>query len=222
MFKGNTVTKIGQYPSLASKEEHEIQKYKGLKVMYEYGGIYMDTDVELFKCLDKFLQDDAFVGYADDTYIGSGMFGCSKRNEFCKQLLDYYQGRHFIDDDGKFYDVPNNQIYTAICMKKLGFKLGDDHIKCGNTKVYSSDYLSPFKKRTIGDPNLVYSYANFDCTQNTHAIHYTVFSWRRQRNLFTIAKLMINQLVRSALPRSMYFKLKRNAKLKEIEERVRL
>lgn len=212
-----------------TKEAYENRKwafvsdYFRLQAMYEYGGIYMDTDVELFKNLDSFLVNDAFVGYADDTYIGSGMFGCKKESEFCKQLLDYYQGRHFVNPDGSFYDTPNNQIYTTICMKKLGFKIGDDHIECGNTKVYPSDYLSPFKKRTIGDPDMIYSYANFDCTPNTHAIHYTVFSWGGvQRSLVTRIKLMVNQAVRSILPRNMYFKLKRNAKLKEMEDRVRL
>ena len=192
-----------------------------LKKLYEYGGVYLDTDVELIKNIDTFLDNDSFIGYADDIYLGSGLFGCNAKNEFCKALLDYYEQRHFINEDGSFYDVPNNQIYTAISMRKLGFCLGDRHIECGNTEVYPSDFFSPFKKRTIGEPSMIYRYENFDCTSNTYAIHYTVYSWEVYRHsLASKIKLIVKQTVRSILPRRLYIRLKKEVKLKEINKRV--
>ena len=59
MFKGNTVTKIGQYPSLASKEEHEIQKYKGLKVIKKYY-------IELVRSVNAYSQH---MGIASFVYL---------------------------------------------------------------------------------------------------------------------------------------------------------
>jgi len=213
--------------SVWAREAYESEKwafvsdYFRLKVMYEYGGIYMDTDVEIVKNIDEFLANDAFVGLADDTYIGSGIFGCGKGNAFCKELLAYYEGRHFINIDGSVNDVPNNQIYTMICMKKLGFNLEDEQIECGNTKVYPSDFFSPFKIRTLGDPEIVYNYKNYDCTSNTHAIHYTVFSWRAEQNSFVSnVKIRINQVVRIILPRKVYFKIKRKSKQRMMEKSV--
>ncbi len=207
----------------AEKKWAFVSDYFRLAAMYEYGGIYMDTDVELFKNIDSFLVDDAFVGYADDTYIGSGMFGCSEGNALCKQFLDYYVGRHFVNSDGSFSDIPNNQIYTMICIKRLGFNFGDEHIDCGNTKVYPSDYMSPFKRKTMGEPGKIYVYNNFDCTQNTHAIHYTVYSWDKKKNSFINSiKILLNQTVRIMLPRKIYFRIKRYSKLKEMERRVHL
>lgn len=212
-----------------TKEAYENRKwafvsdYFRLKAMYEYGGIYMDTDVELFKNLDSFLANDAFVGYADDTYIGSGMFGCEKENAFCRILLDYYQGRHFVKEDGTLYDVPNNQIYTILCLKKMGFHYGDNRIYCGNVTVYPSDYFSPFKRLTIGNPQKLYTYSNFDCTENTYAIHYTVYSWNKnQRNLIRNIRLLLNQTLRTVMPRKLYFGLKKKSKISEMERRVEL
>lgn len=199
-----------------------VSDYFRLKAVYENGGVYMDTDVELIRNLDGFLEDEGFVGYADDTYIGSGMFGCVKGSAFCKELLDYYEGRHFIRPDGSLYEVPNNQIYTVLCMKKLGFRLGDDHIACGGVRVYPSDYLSPFKKRTIGDAEKINRPENFDCTDNTAAIHYTVFSWGEQKSLSDKARLALIQSAKSLLPRKLYFRMKRKSKIKEMQQRVEL
>ena len=49
------------------REAYEAKKwafvadYVRLKVLEKYGGIYMDTDVELIKSLDKFLHYNAFM-----------------------------------------------------------------------------------------------------------------------------------------------------------------
>ena len=59
MFKGNTVTKIGQYPSLSSKEEHEIQKYKRLKVIKKYY-------IELIRSVNAYSQH---MGIASFVYL---------------------------------------------------------------------------------------------------------------------------------------------------------
>lgn len=49
MFKGNTVTKIGQYPSLASKEKLELKKFKSLKIVKKYY-------IELMRSVDAYSQ----------------------------------------------------------------------------------------------------------------------------------------------------------------------
>lgn len=59
MFKGNTVTKIGQYPSFASKEEHEIKKYKNLKIIKKYY-------IELIRSINAYSQH---MGIASFVYL---------------------------------------------------------------------------------------------------------------------------------------------------------
>lgn len=61
------------------------------KIIYEHGGVYLDTDAELIAPMDEYLKHRAFFGYATDTEIGSGLgFGAEKGNAFCKVMLDHY------------------------------------------------------------------------------------------------------------------------------------
>ena len=75
--------------------------YVRLDVIYQYGGIYMDMDVELLRCIDELLNLRAFfcfdwLGYID---LGSG-FGAIKNDQLVKKLLQVYSDIHFVNRDG--------------------------------------------------------------------------------------------------------------------------
>ena len=78
------------------KQAYENKKYAfasdvaRLKVLYEYGGIYMDTDVEVYKPLDEFLNEEGFTGFEDVHYPVTATMGCVKGNPIIKMMLDYY------------------------------------------------------------------------------------------------------------------------------------
>ena len=62
-----------------------------LWIIYQYGGIYLDTDVELLRSLDDLLGYEAWFAYGRATEINTGSgFGANKGNEFVKKLLDQY------------------------------------------------------------------------------------------------------------------------------------
>ena len=61
--------------------------------MYKQGGIYMDTDVEVTKNLDKFLVHQGFSGFESDTQIPTGIMAAEKGFPLFKELLSYYDGR---------------------------------------------------------------------------------------------------------------------------------
>lgn len=76
-----------------------------LYAVYNYGGIWLDTDVEMFKSFDPFLNDGMFIGreyYVHDdkdgehTMVTSHCFGAEKNHPFLKECLEYYENRHFI------------------------------------------------------------------------------------------------------------------------------
>lgn len=75
--------------------------------VYTYGGIWLDTDVEVFKSFDPFLNDCMFIGrewythnYSPQVcYLTSHCFGAEKGHPFLKDCLDYYSKRHFIRTD---------------------------------------------------------------------------------------------------------------------------
>ncbi len=61
------------------------------KIIYEMGGVYLDTDVELIAPIEKLLDCGAFFGYATDSQIGSGLgFGGVKGHPFVKKMMDHY------------------------------------------------------------------------------------------------------------------------------------
>lgn len=72
-----------------------------LKILYDNGGIYMDTDVEAIKSLDNFLDNDAFMSYETDEKksINTGCFGVSKNSVLIKGFFEkYYKNAKSIDD----------------------------------------------------------------------------------------------------------------------------
>ena len=66
-----------------------------LYALYTEGGIYLDTDVEVFKSLDEFLKEPAFTGFECDFYPVCATMGAEKGNPLIKELLDYYTDKQF-------------------------------------------------------------------------------------------------------------------------------
>ena len=64
------------------------------------GGIYLDTDVELLRGLDDFLDDEAFIGFEDSEHLNTGLIGAQANNQWIKAMLDTYNERKFIDENG--------------------------------------------------------------------------------------------------------------------------
>lgn len=96
-----------------AREAYENKKwafasdYFRLKIVYEEGGVYLDTDVELIKSLNSLIEKyDGFFGYERDC-ISTGLgFGASKGNKFVRAMLDDYDDIPFILDDGVYDETP--------------------------------------------------------------------------------------------------------------------
>ena len=99
--------------NIYTKEAYENKKwafvsdYVRLYALYHHGGIYMDTDVEVLKNLDDYLNHDAFSGFESSNAIPTGIIGAKKGNYHIKQLLNEYNDRHFILPNGEM-DLTTN------------------------------------------------------------------------------------------------------------------
>jgi mannosyltransferase OCH1-like enzyme len=71
-----------------------------LWVLYNEGGIYMDTDVEIYKPLDEFLDNEGFTGFECVPHLSTATIGAEKGNPVIKLILEYYNSIDF-----KKYDV---------------------------------------------------------------------------------------------------------------------
>lgn len=76
------------------------------------GGVYLDTDVEVYKPFDSLLEDNFFCGYIWNCLIGTAVIGTEKGSKIIKDILDQY------DAKGNFELVPNNHIFTEYFLKQ--------------------------------------------------------------------------------------------------------
>ena len=63
--------------------------------LYEYGGIYMDTDVTVYKPLDEFLKHKVFTGFQEIYYPVTATMGAEQYNELIREMLDIYRDKEF-------------------------------------------------------------------------------------------------------------------------------
>ena len=114
-----------------------------LFALYTEGGIYMDTDVEVLKSLDPFLHHHAFSGFEDEHNIPTGIMASEKGGKWAKDNLDYYNGRHFVMEDGTL-DLTTNVVTITNYMLPLGLKQNNtfqDFPKL--ITFYPKDYFCP-------------------------------------------------------------------------------
>lgn len=157
------------------KEAYETKKwafvsdYARLWVLVNYGGIYMDTDCELVKPIDAFLNLEAMSGFESDKGIPTAIMGSQKGHPLFVELLERYASRHFIQGDGSLDLTTNVQEITAVCLAH-GLVLNDKRQTiCGFT-IFPREYFCPMDWKT-------HKMAVF--TENTHAIHHFDGSWKK-------------------------------------------
>ncbi len=158
-----------------------VTDYARLYILFNEGGIYMDTDVEVLKSFDKFLPLPAFSGFEGDKYVPTGIMASEKAGVWVKEQLEYYNGRHFILPDGTYDMTTNTQIISGI-MQSNGFQLKNGYqIYKDCMHMFSYDYFSPLQ------------YGKIIITENTHCIHHFASSWnpgKRKLKKFIFKKVV--------------------------------
>lgn len=105
-----------------------------LWVLYNEGGIYMDTDVEVYKPLDEFLNNEGFTGFEDVHYPVTATLGAVKGNPVIKMMLDYYNCIDFkLYDDWRDY-IKYQETNTCI-MSNIFSLLGVDRDRNETQKI---------------------------------------------------------------------------------------
>ncbi|MGL5053556.1 MAG: glycosyltransferase family 32 protein [Cetobacterium sp.] len=137
--------------------------YIRVKIMYEFGGIYLDTDMEILKSLDTFLKDDFFIGKEDEKTISFGIVGAKKNHIFFKKMLQFY------DDE-----IWKSKLYIVTSIASYIFKKYPKELE--NTKIYEADYFYPYSQ----DEELTEEHI----TENTYAIHHWGKSWKKNSNIY--------------------------------------
>lgn len=144
-----------------------VSDYARVDIIYQYGGIYLDTDVELIASYDEFLKWDMFCGFEDTRVVNWGLgFGAVKGHEMLRALLDIYETRDFVRKDGAM-DLTGCPVLQTFMMERYGFKMNGRPQKLGNIVVYPKEFFAPF--------NHIAGFGRI--TENTHSIHHYEGSW---------------------------------------------
>ena len=108
------------------KEAYEAKKwafvsdYARVKVLYDYGGIYLDTDVELVQSFDSLLDNKMFMGFENDRMISTATIGAEAHHVFVGEILQAYSKRHFMNPDGSLDMMTNVQLITELLIQNHG------------------------------------------------------------------------------------------------------
>lgn len=146
-----------------------VPDYGRLDIMYQYGGIYMDTDVEVLKDLSPLCEFKAFKGFENKEFVNDGQgFGCIPGLSIFKEMMECYDG------DGPFEIVDGKRRYIEsprLCTKVLlrhGLLQNGERQKVDEIEIFPAEYLCP----------LDYATGKLKITNNTYSIHHFDGSWQ--------------------------------------------
>ena len=134
----------------AAKKWAYVSDYIRAYVIYNEGGIYLDTDVLVLDNFDSYLDNRAFVGYETPDYPFTAVFGAEKGHPFIKSILDYYETRKFEFDSNDQLKTVNTKSVSDILIHDYGCQLGNKRqtLREG-IEVYKEDvFCNPSKNST--------------------------------------------------------------------------
>lgn len=165
------------------KEAYEAKKwafvsdYARFKILYENGGIYLDTDVELLEPLTDIINRGNYMGcenYTKDEMKVNPGLGCATAagNPFYKEMLDDYEQSSFLSGDGtaNLYTVVER---TTKLLTKYGLENSTDIQTINDITIYPAEYFSP--KGGVG--------GEIRITDNTYSIHHYKASWVDKKSI---------------------------------------
>lgn len=154
--------------------------------VYKYGGIYLDTDVEVLKSFDDLLDNRMFIGQETGTYhynghihkttrLTSHCFGAEPEHPYMKLCLYYYKNRRFIKSMN--WDLPDNMRYDQVLLPEIQNQL---------LSIYGYDWQAYClnKKQNLSQGIMVYPSWYFDAPvavftrRKVYCIHHCAGSWR--------------------------------------------
>lgn len=149
-----------------------VSDYARIDIINEYGGVYLDTDVELIRNLDELLQNDAFCGFENCKLVAYGLgFGSKKQNAILAEIKEYYDSRSFQQEDGSMDKRCCPYIQTEI-MEKHGLK--------GNGEFQIIDGMTVLPPRVLCGMSS-HSFRTLRDLSCTYAIHHYTATWLTEK-----------------------------------------
>lgn len=120
-----------------------VSDYVRAFVLYNYGGIYMDTDVEVLGSFDRFLDDKVFLGFEEGNFVGTCVMGVEKGHELMKSYLNHYESMTYFNEDGTKYTDTNVVLLTKL-LDERGLVRNNEFQTVGDISIYPRTFFSPY------------------------------------------------------------------------------
>lgn len=160
-----------------TKEAYEAGKYAfvsdvaRIEALYQYGGFYMDTDVEVLKSFTPLLDSRCVLGMEEKEYVATSFMGFEKGHPLVKQFLNLYKNLTFFDGKGQIITGTNVAKLTKMLIKQ-GFVQENRYQELEDgIKIYPKEFFSP------------YDYINcyYNITENSYCVHHFAVSWMSKK-----------------------------------------
>lgn len=176
-----------------TKEAYEAKKYAFVSdyarfwILYQYGGLYFDTDVEVIRPMQKIVEHGAFMGCEHDATetslpsVAPGLgLGVESHSALYKDILDLYAGLHFRNPNGTL-NLKTVVQYTTEVLVRHGLAYQSGLQSVGGIFIYPKEYFCP-KSYVTGKIMI---------TENSLCIHHFEGSWVEKKKRRKIKNVIL-------------------------------
>lgn len=180
-----------------TKEAYAAKKYAfvsdvaRIEALYQYGGIYMDTDVEVLKTFTPLLDARSILGMEEKGYVATSFMAFEKEHPLVKQFLNLYENISFLDKNGQIITGTNVAKLTNLLIEK-GFVQENYYQELEEgIKIYPKEFFSPYD----------YINCHYNITENSYCVHNFAVSWMSKKE--QVKKEIKKQLSKILGPKKM-------------------
>ena len=150
--------------------------YIRLYALYNYGGIYLDSDVIVYKSFDDLLHLPYFIGNDQIRAFEAAVIGAEKGCAWIKDMLDSYDGKCFVKDDGSLDILPlpcrlhDVLVGIGYCFKQI-HEIEPYHNENKRMYVFDSNFFNSRNSVEVRQ------------TKKSYCAHNYANSWQRKENV---------------------------------------
>ena len=180
----------------AAKKYAFVSDYARFSILYDNGGLYFDTDVEVIRPMDDIIENGPFMGFEIDASgidfkkaVAPGLgLGANPGLGLYKEILEHYKTFSFLNEDGSLNQTTVVSYITDILIDNgLENKPGIQHV--AGLTIYPKEYFNPLDSLT----------GKLKITENTRSIHWYTMSWLDRSPFKTWCSHMLHRLISPAI-----------------------
>lgn len=182
-----------------------VSDYVRINALYRYGGVYLDTDIEIVKPFDELLENRRMVlGFESRESVETAFIACAKEEPLLREFLEEYEGRRFLTSEGN-YDMTVINVPFSKLLERNGLNLQSgeyQELQGGSIAVYPIPFFAGFDVENW----------HVKQTQQTYMIHHMNSSWVNSKDKL---HCLLIQMLQKLLGYERYDKWKAKCKGKD-------